>query len=130
MAESNPTRNPMNRVGIAIVRTLQWMRTCKLTLMEMERKTTPMPITRRRTRKYSTLFRPETFEDELAEEGEAVTVLVSAGEALAHAKPTSTIQDRLNQEPLGGRTHKVPLHKRRLTPPPQDRPTIRSKALE
>ena len=72
----------------------------------------------------------ETFEDEVGGEGEAVMVLVSAGEALTHAKPTRTLQDRLNQEILRSRTHQVPLHKRRLPLPPQDRLMISNKALE
>ena len=82
------------------------------------------------TSKFSTQVQVETFVDEAGGEGEAVMVLVSAGEAMAHAKPTRTLQDRLNQETLRGRTHKVPLHKRRLTPPPQDRHMINNKNLE
>ena len=93
-------------------------------------KLTLMQSTRMLMRKCTTLAHLEISEDEAGGEGEAVMVHVSAGEALVHAKPTCTLQDRLNQEPLRGRTQKVPLHQRRLTPPPQDRPTISSKALE
>ena len=57
-------------------------------------------------------------------------VLVSAGEAMAHAKPTRPLQDRLNKETLRARMYKAPLHKCRLPPPPQDHPTISNKALE
>ena len=89
-----------------------------------------MQTTTMLTRKFFSQAQVETFEDEAGEEGEAVTVLVSAGEAMAHAKPTRTLRDRANKEPLRDRMHRVPLHKRRLPPPPQDRPTISNKALE
>ena len=65
---------------------------------------------------------PGNFRGEVGGEGEAVTVPVSAGEALAHAKPTRNLNDRLNQEPLHGQTHKAVLHRHRLPLPPQDRP--------
>ena len=89
-----------------------------------------MQTTRMLTRKFSTQAQVETFEDEGGEEGEAVTDLVSAGEAMAHAKPTRTLRDRLNKEPLRDRMHRVPLHKRRLPLPQQDPPTTSNKALE
>ena len=56
-----------------------------------------MQSTRRLTRKFSTQLQVETSEDEVGGEGEAVIVLVSADEALAHAKPTRNLQDRLNK---------------------------------
>ena len=89
-----------------------------------------MQTTRTLTRKFSTQVLAETFEDEGGEEGEAVTVLVSVGEAMAHAKPTRTLQDRVNREPLRDRMHKASLHKSRLPLPQQDPPTISNKALE
>ena len=82
------------------------------------------------TRKFSTQAQAVIFEEEVGGEGEAVMVLVLAGEAMGYAKPTRTLQDRLNQETLRDRTHKASLHKSRLPPPPQDRPTISNKALE
>ena len=88
-----------------------------------------MQTTRMLTRKFSSQVQVETFEDEGGEEGEAVMVLVSAGEAMAHAKPTPTLQDRLNKT-LRGRMQKAPLHKRRLPPAQEDHPPISNKALE
>ena len=88
------------------------------------------PTMRMLTRKFFLQAQVETFEEEGGEEGEADTVLVWAGEAVAHAKPTRTLQDRVNKEPLRDRMQKVPLHKRRLPPLPQDRPTISNKVLE
>ena len=89
-----------------------------------------MQTTRMRTRKCSTLARPETFEDEAGGEREAALVHVSAGEALAHARPTRTLEDRLNQEAICGKTHKPLLHKGSLPPPQQERPMNNNKALE
>ena len=89
-----------------------------------------MPTTRMLTRKFSSQAQVEIFVDEAGGEGDAVMVLVSAGEVLAHAKPTRTLQDRFNQEILRSRTHKVPLHKRRLPLAPEDRPSISNNALE
>ena len=76
------------------------------------------------------VLHPETCDEEVGGDGEAVTVLVSAGESLGNGKPTRTLQDRLNQHLIRGQTHKVPVHKRRLPPPPQDRAMIKNKALE
>ena len=72
---------------------------------------------------------PEISEDEVGEEGEAVTVQVSVGEALAHAKPTRTHPEQLTKEPLCILMHKGLVHQRRLPPPPQHRPMNNNKLL-
>ena len=130
MAENNATLNVKIRVGVAILRMSQWMMTNRPTLMLKEMKATLMQTMRRRMRRCSTLVQAETSEDEDGGDGEAVMVLVSAGEAMAHNKPTRTLQDRLNQEPLRDRTHKALPHNSRLPQPPQDRLVISNKALE
>ena len=89
-----------------------------------------MQTTRMTTREFSSQVKVEIFEDEGGEEGEAVTDLVSAGEAMAHAKPTRTLQGRINNKTLRDRIHKAPLNKRRLPLPRQDPPTISNKPLE
>ena len=92
------------------------------TLKKTEMKAMPMQITRSRTSKFCTRDHPDTSEVEAGGEGETVMLLVSAGEALAHAKPTRTLKDRLNKEALLGQTHKG-LVQRSPPPPPQHRPT-------
>ena len=79
-----------------------------------------MQTTRMLTRKFSLQVKVETFEEEGGEEGEAVTDLVSAGEAMAHAKPTRILLGRINNKTLRDRILKAPLNKRRLPLPQQD----------
>ena len=89
-----------------------------------------MLTTRMLTRKFFLQVKVETVEDEGGEEGEVVMVLVLAGEAMAHAKPTPILQDRASKEPLRCRMHKGPLHNRWLPPRQQNSPTISNKVLE
>ena len=70
--------------------------------------------------RFSTLDHPETSDVEGGGQCEAVTVHVSAEEALAHAKPTRTHKEQLNKEALRVLTHNALLHQRRLPPHPED----------
>ena len=80
-----------------------------------------------RTRKFSMRDHPETSEVEVGGEGDAVTLPVSADEALAHAKLTSTLKDQLNKEPLRVLMHKVILPQGSLPQSPGDRLMSNSK---
>ena len=71
-------------------------------------------------RKFATLDQPGTSEIEVGGEGEDLTVLVSAGEAKANAKPPRTHKEQFNNEPLRVVTRMALLRQRRL-PPPQER---------
>ena len=86
-------------------------------------KGTLMQTTMSRTRRSSTLGPAQTSEaEEDREEGEAVTVHVSASEAMANANSTRTNKGWFKKESLRVVLHMVPLSQRRLHPP-QDWPT-------
>ena len=81
--------------------------------MKTQMKATTTQNTMRQRRNSSTLEHPETSEVEFGGEGEAVMVLVSAGEVLAQANPARSHLERITKECLRVLTHRVPLHQRR-----------------
>ena len=89
-------------------------------LKRREMMAMPKRSTRSRMRKSSTLDHPETYEVEVVGEGGAVTVHVSAGEALAHVRPTWAHKAQLTKEPLRVLMHKVLLRQRSLPQPQRD----------
>ena len=107
----------MNRVGVGILGTVQWMTNNNARMMKREMNRTPIQSIMMRMRKCSTLDHPESSEDEVGGDQETVMVPVSAGEALAHATPMRTHQERLNHEPLHVLFRKFLLHLRRFPLP-------------
>ena len=92
------TNNVTNRVGVANLRTLQWMRLSKTTLKRREMKAKPMQTTRSRMGTSSTLCQPETIEaEDHGGEGAAGPVHVSVGACMANANATRNHNGQLKK---------------------------------